>query len=92
MGVGMVTVVMVGAESSSDFSSSIFGTAGTSDERSFRIFLQGRPKTTDSQQPDLRRLINTSCEEAQLNPDLYEGLLDRISLLFWQSVTLSTDS
>lgn len=36
----MVTVVMAGAESSSDFSSSIRGTAGTSDDKSFRIFLQ----------------------------------------------------
>lgn len=48
MGVGMVTVVMAGAESSSDFSSSIFGTAGTSDDRSFRIFLQGRSETTEN--------------------------------------------
>lgn len=40
MGVGMVTVVMAGAESSSDFSSSIRGTAGTSDDKSFRIFLR----------------------------------------------------
>lgn len=39
MGVGMVTVVMAGVESSSDFSSSIRGTAGASDDRSFRIFL-----------------------------------------------------
>lgn len=39
MGVGTVTVVMAGVESSSDFSSSIRGTAGASDERSFRIFL-----------------------------------------------------
>lgn len=47
MGVGTVTVVIEGvaaaaaaaAESSSAFSSSIRGTAGASDERSFRIFL-----------------------------------------------------
>lgn len=50
MGVGTVTVVIAGAaaaaaaaaaadESSSAFSSSIRGTAGASDERSFRIFL-----------------------------------------------------
>lgn len=43
----MVTVVMAGAESSSDFSSSILGTAGTSDDKSFKIFLC-RP-TIDSQ-------------------------------------------
>lgn len=36
----MVTVVMAGAVSSSDFSSSIRGTAGTSDDKSLRIFLQ----------------------------------------------------
>lgn len=40
--VGMVTVVMAGARSSSDFSSSILGTPGVSpDDRSFRIFLLG---------------------------------------------------
>lgn len=45
MGVGTVTVVIAGAagaaddESSSAFSSSMRGTAGASDERSFRIFL-----------------------------------------------------
>lgn len=40
--VGMVTVVMAGAVSSSDFSSSILGTPGVSpDDRSFRIFLLG---------------------------------------------------
>lgn len=37
----MVTVVMAGAESSSDFSSSIRATAGASDDKSFKIFLQG---------------------------------------------------
>lgn len=46
MGVGTVTVVIAGVaaaadESSSAFSSSIRGTAGASDERSFRIFLLG---------------------------------------------------
>lgn len=35
----MVTVVIAGAESSSDFSSSIRGTAGASDDKSFKIFL-----------------------------------------------------
>lgn len=39
MGVGTVTVVMAGAVSSSDFSSSILGTPGASDDKSFRIFL-----------------------------------------------------
>lgn len=56
MGVGTVTVVMAGVgaatdESSSVFSSSMRGTAGASDERSFRIFLEG--------QTDVRFKINT---------------------------------
>lgn len=59
MGVGIVTVVMAGAESSSDFSSSIFGTAGTSDERSFRIFLQGKPKPQKTHQwPNLLHIMS----------------------------------
>jgi hypothetical protein len=41
MGVGTVTVVMAGAEvSSSDFSSSILGTPGASEDKSFKIFLE----------------------------------------------------
>lgn len=50
MGVGTVTVVIAGVaaaadESSSALSSSIRGTAGASDERSFRIFLLGQTTT-----------------------------------------------
>jgi hypothetical protein len=47
--VGMATVVMAGVESSSDFSSSIGGTADTSDDRSFRIFLRGINKHNPNQ-------------------------------------------
>lgn len=50
----MVTVVMAGAESSSDFSSSIRGTAGTSDDKSFRIFLQSGTITE-------KRALPTAC-------------------------------
>jgi len=40
MGVGTVTVAMAGAAvSSSDFSSSILGTPGASEDKSFKIFL-----------------------------------------------------
>lgn len=80
-------------ESSSAFSSSMRGTAGASDERSFRIFLQ-----MESQHESVVRPAGpvsgykASSSRASWSIYLYEGRRDRISRRFWESVTLSTDS
>lgn len=105
MGVGTVTVVIAGAaaaaadESSSAFSSSIRGTAGASDERSFRIFLSMESQHESAVNPSCLRAVSLQEHSGRRqhrrqkhNNYLYEGRRDRISLRFWESDTLSTDS
>lgn len=97
MGVGTVTVVIAGAaaaeESSSAFSSSMRGTAGASDERSFRIFLLMEPQHESlvKQVPGQRtpapwlsdvQVHHISPFRTKHNNHLYEGRRDRISLRF----------
>jgi hypothetical protein len=71
--VGMATVVMAGVESSSDFSSSIGGTADTSDDRSFRIFLRGITNTipinvSDSQSTMCHQISFTGQSDPKWHP------------------------